>query len=285
MKKQFSKALLIFFLLPIVAGCATYDAEQEETIAMPPHYIDSAPYNAENEPNTLDINESPEQPEISFSVRRHLNFSSVEELLNDYIAAIEGRVHPNSDIARNTEYVNFAGLNELQLLANIPEDFQLSFIDIINRYWFWSIYRHIDDDGVSEIWNNMSIILQVGRHAPDDVSETWGVDCPLLFYMSRHGYTENDLIDNKYWLRLFDEHVYILEWAEGSKLFILSIPRVIVHGSDNISPYIDMSNSSQDFPQSILHLAETITIDLQCEDNITAWSNGDFSTIEAMLNE
>jgi hypothetical protein len=175
-------------------------------------------------------------------------------------------------------------LNELQLLANIPEDFHLSFIDIINRYWFWSIYRHIDDDGVSEIWNNMSITLQVGRHTHEDALETWGLDCPLLFHMRQYGYTENDLIDNKYWLQPFIEHAYILWWAEGSKLFILSIPQVIVHGSDNISPHIDMSNSSQDFPQNILHLAETITIDLQCEDNITAWSNGDFSTVEAFLN-
>jgi hypothetical protein len=291
MKKRFSAMIVILFALPIVAGCIPYEAEDTVTQGVDLYFEDVIPSDTEKESeNTrmLEIIEQVLEPDFSYRQcdarrRLHLTFYSTEELLSGYSATREGRTH--SDLSdESIEHVDFMGFNELHLLANLPEGFEVGYINIQDRAWWWIVYAPTDD-AIGRRWHGQHIRLQVGRHTPEMVRETWGVDCPLH---SRMGwgidFDESDLIEGRYILREHSEDSYYLYWAEGSTLFMLHIPRVISHEQGGISPFGDGEDFTTEFRiEDMIHLAQTIAIDMQCEANIAEWSEGDFSTVEALL--
>jgi hypothetical protein len=243
MLKQFLKmSAMLFALLAMVTGCVHVEGASAET--------EDYEY---------------EEQDICYSFVRSLWFDSLEEFLNTYIAAREGRVSTDS---RNPEHLiestNFTSFDTIHLLTNIPKAYQIVSIRVREN----AIDIMYVANGNSSV--GRYFLFQVGYFTHEDW-ELSGIKSHLDTVMHYLDFTEEDLIDEKY---LFDTRWNTLYWEEGSISFSLEIP-MTAH-QDHTAPHYSIND--------ILRFAKTITIDLQDENNIAAWSAGDFSAIEELLS-
>jgi hypothetical protein len=207
-----------------------------------------------------------EEPNICSSPVRGLWFASIEELLNAYVAAREGRTFSDSmgGACFRADDINFTALDTIYLLTNLPEAYQLVSIYVHER---GLRILYVADEGSR--FNNPSFSFHFA-HFTDEELDSWGMSTPLGSFMEQFGFTEEDYIDGKYLFHALNNELF---WAEGGTRLILEVPRT-AHRSHIASRY-----SIND----MIRFAETIVIDLQDENNIAAWSAGDFSAIEELL--
>jgi hypothetical protein len=236
---------MLFALLTIAAGCVHAEGASAET--------EDYEYNE-------DAILSDPHPVMS------LMFTSIEELLNAYVAAREGRTFSDST-GRGVSFmageINFTSLGTIYLLTNLPEAYQITRIDVHNR-GLWIFY--VADEGSRF---NPSFSFRF-THFTDEELDSWGMSTPLDSFMEQFGFTEEDYIDGKY---LFDARNNELFWAEGGTRLILEVPRTA--NRNHIASRYSIND--------MIRFAETIVIDLQDEDNIAVWSAGDFSAIKELL--
>ncbi|MCL2578295.1 MAG: copper amine oxidase N-terminal domain-containing protein [Defluviitaleaceae bacterium] len=216
-------------------------------------------------------------------------FYSLEEFFDAYIAAREDRVSSDPGISRITAHVDFASLDEIHLLTNLPETFRLYRIRVFDEA-ISVFYIPIDEDTGEQrsdaVLNNQYFHLHVFLWTYEDL-ESWGINSPLDGIMRQIGreigvdLTEKDLIDGKY---LFCERTRTLYWAQGSNRFRLRMPIITNEDNDVTGLSIEELGLAAEFSiNDMLKFTETVTIDLQNEINIAAWSAGDFSMFEELL--
>jgi hypothetical protein len=196
-----------------------------------------------------------EEPDIFISFARGFLFTSFEELLSAYAAAHEGKAFSDSQglgAEAITDDTNFTLLDTIHLLTNLPEEYQIDIIGVGAT----NIGFHYNSGG--------DILSFLVGYLTNEDWESWGYTSPLDSRMRHLGLTEEDLIDGKY---LFDVRQNDLYWEEGGTIFTLNIPRTANYSINDI-----------------LRFAKTAAIDLQDENNIAAWSAGDFSAIEELLS-
>jgi len=255
MLKIFSKMAAMLFAILTVTGCMHVNSTASY------HTEDSSPY-SETENNEIEIDEC-EEDFVSWAV--HFKFSSLEEFLSSYVAVREGRASFNSDATELKARAAFATFDVIHLPINIPESYQISLIYPGEKGI--KIFYYIDGDSFS----SFPYFSFLASYSTYEDLELWGINTPLDNYMAEWGFTEKDFIDGKY---LYVERYNELFWAQGSYRFTLEIPRATHTG------YGASSYSIND----ILRFAETVTIDLKDENNIAAWSAGDFSMFDDLLN-
>jgi len=217
------------------------------------------------------------------SYTNSLWFYSLEDFFDAYIAAREGRVSPDSEKARITAHVDFASLDEIHLLTNLPEIFRFDYIRVFDEAI--SVYYVPIDEDTGEtrsnaVLNNQYFHLHIFLWTYEDL-ESWGADSPMDGIMRQFGFTEEDLVKGVYYLR---EHSRTLYWSQGSNLFSLRMP-MVAHGSDDVTGLSveELGLATEFSVNDMLKFTETVTIDLQNERNIAAWSAGDFSMVEELL--
>ncbi|MCL2577768.1 MAG: copper amine oxidase N-terminal domain-containing protein, partial [Defluviitaleaceae bacterium] len=200
-----------------------------------------------------------------------------------YIAAREGRVSSDSEIARITAHVDFASLDEIHLLTNLPETFRLNSImvfDEVVNVWYMPIEEDTGKTRSNAVSDLQYFQFQVTRWTYEDL-ESWGVNSPIDGVMRQSGLTEEDYINGKY---LFYERTHELFWAQGSNRFVLRMPRVTHENNDALWLSAEELGLAAEFSvNDMLKFTETVTIDLQDEINIAAWSAGDLSMFKELL--
>jgi hypothetical protein len=203
-------------------------------------------------------------------------FYSLDELLDSYVSSREGRIFREWQYL---EHMKLASLENITLLTNLPEIYRITHIEFSNVSV--RIYYDIPYTGLSSSY--ASFVLDFCRSTPQD-RELWGHTSPLDGIMQRYGFTENDLIDGKYIYRDISI-VSTLHWAQGSNRISLSMPSII-HGVESPAGFtIADLGLSEDFTvHDLIKFAESVTIDMQDEANLAAWSIGDYSLIEELLN-
>jgi len=223
--------------------------------------------------------------EITFAcVINYLEFYSLEEFLDAYIAAHEGRISPDLEIARRTEHSNFALLEEIHLIKNLPEKFRLDEISVGRQLVSIAYVAIAEDAGETRInatENNKYFTLRVTRWTYEDLKHR-GYDSPLDDIMSQFGFAEEDLIEGQY---LYYERSNTLHWAQDSNLFTLRMPMVLRNIDDALG-LTDASNLRLVVENSVydmIELANTVSVDLRDDNNIVAWRAGDFTMFDALL--
>jgi hypothetical protein len=196
-----------------------------------------------------------EESDIFSTPARGFLFTSFEELLSAYAAAHEGKAFSDSQgfgAESITDDTNFTLLDTIHLLTNLPEEYQIDSIGV-------------GKDGIGVFYRagggDLSFYVRYLTNEYWELSEFKSHLDSIMYY---YDFTEEDLIDGKY---LFCARWRNLFWEEGSTSFTLSMPRTANYSISDI-----------------LRFAKTATIDLRDENNIAAWSAGDFSAIEELLS-
>jgi len=217
------------------------------------------------------------------SYMNFLRFYSLEEFFDAYIAAREGRVSPDSETARITAHVDFASLDEIHLLTKLPEIFRFAHISVSDEsisIYYMPIEEDTGETRRNAVLNNQYFQFVVTRTTYEDLV-SWGHNSPLDGIMRQFEFTEEDLINGKYYFR---ERTRTLYWSQGSNRYGLTMPKV-AHGNDDVTGLSadELGLAAEFSVNDMLKFTETITIDLQDEINIAAWSAGDFSMFEERL--
>jgi len=217
------------------------------------------------------------QDVIFASEINHLEFSSIEEFLEAYIATREGRVSSDLEIARKTAHSNFASLEEIHLITNLPEAFRIDEI-WISRELVSIIYVPIAKENTGDTMYNF--ILQVTRWTYE-VLRSRGYNSPLDNLSLYSDLTEEDLIDGKY---LLCEHTSSLYWEQGSNLFILRMLRA-AHESNDASRLTaaDLGLAADFSVSDMIRFTETVSVNMRDENSIASWSDSDFTMFDELL--
>jgi hypothetical protein len=241
-------------LILLVTGCVQYEPKSAAT--------------AENLP----------QGQGRISPINHLTFLSLEELFEARLDVLQGKYRtefPHRNSLQIVKASNFAELDKIYLLTNLPEEFQLSVIWVGDNE-VGVFYMALGDEDTMEArsdarFNFQYFLLSVIRWTYEDL-ESWGHNTPLDGIMRQYRFTEEDLIDGKYFFREGTVSKSI-HWTEGNIRFYLDI----VYFSTARKYFSDFS------VYDIIGLTETAAIDLRDEENLAAWSAGDFSSAEKFL--
>ena len=276
MIKQFLSIATMLFVALSVTGCTQYesgDATNLDSIALENNITEGR-------------FESQEQGRIMVSEINRLWFTSLEEFLYATASARDARGFWDLHIASRTNDIRLlSSLDTFYLPANIPNGFYLhrisvhgAFIDIFYMPFYGEVTWEISHEAFS---NNRYFHLQFTRWTYEDL-ESWGSNTPLDGIMRQFGFRENDFIDGRY---LFHESTNTLYWAQGSNRFSLQMPKDLPHENNNVSEFAAEEGGLPAEPTvyDMLHFANTVTLDLQNQANIAAWSAGDFTMVEELL--
>jgi hypothetical protein len=127
MKNRFLTMSAVIFVMLTTTGC---EKNEPEIAATAETVIEN---HAADEPMTERPEEEYEQSDrrkINLSPINYLQFSSIEELLDSYISAREGRESSDSEIARITRRIDLASLNSIHLPATPREEFRIAYITV-----------------------------------------------------------------------------------------------------------------------------------------------------------
>ncbi|MCL2576765.1 MAG: hypothetical protein FWE27_01765 [Defluviitaleaceae bacterium] len=270
MLKRFLTMLAMLFALLSITGCMEYEPENAATEeSMASYHTD----------DTSQVRRYSSDPRIN-----RLWFTSLDEFLYDYAAAREGRISPDLKTEIITEYIDFASLDTIHLLANVPEEFHIAEIRVHKTFitiWYIPIAEEVTWETWSDAFRNHQYFeLMVTRWTYEDL-ESWGDNSPLNGIMGQFGFTEKDFIDGKY---LFYESTRNLYWAQGSNRFRLTLP-ILAHENNDSSGLTaeELGPGTEINVRDMLKFTETVAVDLQNENNIAAWSAGDFSMFEELF--
>ena len=281
-QKQLSIIAITFFTLIAVAGCVYYEpgsAVRGES---------NSSYRADDiqqYSESLDVGEI-----IGCQPIPQLLFLSLEKFLDTYVATRRGMAM-GSRTPIIAEAIDLPSLTSIHIPTKIPETFRLARISVTERsvaLHFMPATKDFTNDYTNELWNvalssRQYFLLMFDRYTYEDM-KFWGHSSPLDGIMNQFGFTEEDLIDGRYYIRETFSGMLELYWAEGSTLFSLRMPRTIHESSAIVGFSADDVVSTEVFTlYDMLHFTETITIDLQDEANIAAWSAGDFAMLEDVL--
>jgi len=274
MLKQFSKMFAMLFTALTIAGCIQNEPESATPAgSMALYHSEDTSQHSENMYDETENYEANEQWEGVFSRRSEMLFLSIEEFLDAYVSVRDGNA--SDDLARRAINSDFASLDEIYLLTNLPGAYRIAEI-MISDDTLHFMYLPIGEEDIIEIH------LNVTRWTYEDL-ESWGANSPLDGIIRQNGFTENDLIDGKYY---FSEGSAVsrLYWAEGNNRFRLSVFSPICRNND-VSGFdaADFGLSTEIGARDMIRFAETVAVDLRDENNITALSTGDFSMIEGLL--
>jgi len=285
MLKQFSIMIAVLFVVLAITGCMEYEPENAVMAELSDSYtaIDVSLLN-EGTNTEIEIYEAHED-EKEFYVSRveYLWFTSLEEFLDAYVAASEGRVSSDLNTEAITRHVDFASLGEIHLLTNIPEAFQIAQVTVFDTAITF-VYSAKGERDIHDEWSNPRsnpyFQLHYTRWTYEDL-ESWGINSPLEGIMLQNGFTENDFIDGKY---LYCERTHNLYWAEGSNRFRLTMPDTPERRNDaSRFSAAELELMAEIGATDMLTFAETVTVDLRDENNIAAWRSGDFSMFDERL--
>jgi len=245
---------------------------------------------------------------LCHSFINYLTFYSLEDFLDAYVAAREGRVSPDSRIAEQIEHVDFASREAIYLLAeaerimahvdfasletiymltNIPETYRLVQItagrELVSIVYMPIVGENTHEARSDAMLNQQYFVLEFFRLTYEDL-ESAGYNSPLDGVMRQVGVdlTEEDLIDGKY---LFCERTRNLYWAHGSNLLMLITPMVVAHGNNESSGLTtaDLGFATEISINDMIRFTETVAVDLHDENNIASWRAGDFAMIDELL--
>ena len=307
MLKHFAVMLtMLFAMLTMATGCVRYEPEnltiEESATSYYAEDIEDISQNTENTPTEIKINEPQEEREVCVTPAPPIPYSSLEEFLDAYVAVSEGRAF--GELAKKAMDSNLTSLDTLYLLTNIPEEFQLTLIDV-REEWVRIVYVvDIPENAVfRNVFMHPHFELQFTRSTYEDLEE-WGYNSPMDGIFNDRDFKEYVQIDEGYY---FYERVNTLHWAQGSNLVMLKMPTESqwdfhINGFDfaklgidveeldidvdfNITGYdsTDIEFVTEYSLSDILTFAETVTIDLQDTNNIAAWSAGDFTMVEELV--
>ena len=287
MLKQFSKVVAIFFAVLAITGCVQYDTESYAIAKSTGLYLaDEMLQYSENSSVETESYESPEETTIRGSRIDFLVFASLDEFLYAYVAAREGRVFSDSQPDWITEHVDLASLETIRLLAKPMGAYRI--IEIaVHGEWVNILYANIGEDDTEEarlnaIRNDEVFHFSFSRWTYEDL-ESWGASSPLDGVMRQDGATERDLIDGKYFLSQSSTTNWLF-WAEGSNRLMLTMPRTSRANRDTSGIASEEGGLPADpTVYDMLHFTNTVTLDLQNQANIAAWSAGDFTMVEELL--
>ena len=191
--KRLLMILVLVLVLLALAGCGQYDSGIYGT-------SDARPEQTPGPPSEIP-----------------LYFRSWEEFFDAHRAAREGNLR--GETARRAERADFASLEKL-FLPNLPEAHQLNDIVINESSVQIRYFREFEHLGTQ--WELSSFTFSFTRWTYEDL-ESWGAQSPLDGIMRQFGFTEDDLIDGKF----FRERTNTLTvfWAYGSNRLSLSVPR------------------------------------------------------------
>jgi len=145
------------------------------------------------------------------------SFSTFEEFLYAHRAVIEGRAR--GDLVRMAEDADFASLTELLLPSNLPENYQIDFMEV-NPTWVWvNILPEIAL--VSERTRESAI--SSGRYFTFGMTR-WDSETPMVGIMQQFSFTERDLVEGVFLYERSGSST--LYWAVGRELLSLRIPRM-----------------------------------------------------------
>jgi|GEM_PF-1411509 len=276
MLKRFLIIFAMFFAALTITGCI--QDEPESTAPAEPivsYHSEDTSQHGENIFDETTIFEAHEHNESYFvgCFPPEMRFFSIEEFIYAYVSVRDGRA--SDDLARRAIKSDFASLDEIYLLTNLPESYRIAEIAVFDDTVYFN-YLTIGEEDITEIH------LNVTRWTYEDL-ESWGANSPLDGIILQNGFTENDLIDVKYY---FCENRFSssLFWAEGSNRFYLTVSRPLYRNND-VSGFdaAGLGLPAEISAGDMIRFAETVAVDLRDENNITALSTGDFSMIERLL--
>ena len=280
MLKQFSKMFAMLFAALTITGCIqneTESATPAEPVAS--YHSEDASQHSENIYDEPAIYKAHEHSESDFvgCFPPEMRFFSIEEFIYAYVSVRDGRA--SDDLARRAINSDFASLDEIYLLTNLPGAYRIAEIMMSDEAVNF-IYLPIGEEDIIEIHFNVT------RWTYEDL-ESWGANSPLDGIMRqdgrRGGFTEEELIDGKYYFNgsRFSSSLY---WAEGSNRFCLSVFSPLYRNND-VSGFdaADLGLSTEISAHDMIKFAETIAIDLRDENNIATLSAGDFTMIKGLL--
>ncbi|MCL2576766.1 MAG: hypothetical protein FWE27_01770 [Defluviitaleaceae bacterium] len=271
MLKRFLTMFAMLFTVSTITGCIQYRSESTSNTepVTSSHAEDVSQYS---------------EPIYSSSRINHLSFASLDEFLDVYVSAREGRDSSDLNTAAIMRNIDFVSLDTIHLLANIPEEFHIAAIHVHETaisIWYIPIAEEVTWETWSNAFSNHQYFeLLVIRLTNEDL-ESWEDNSPMDGIMRQTGSTENDLIDGKY---LFCERTRKLSWMQGSNRFMLRLP-ILTHENNDSSGLTaeELGIVTEMSVRDMLKFAKTVAVDLQNENNIAAWSAGDFTMIEEML--
>jgi hypothetical protein len=247
MPKRFLAILTALFTVLIVTGCLYTEsaASYHETA-----YDEAGDY---------------EEHDIFHSgIIDYLEFNSLEDFLNTYITAREGGDFSCQHTEDMAEFINFASLDVIHLLVNLPTEYQLASIKVFKE----AVYVLYAIDGDSSLRSSYFLFCYT-IFAQVELDE-WGQPLPLYFDFSQYRFITDDFIDGKHLYCSRNRHLF---WEDDSRHFKIEIPEIIVGfgAEENLTG------------NDIVNFAKYITINLQDETNISAWSAGDFTMLDDLL--
>ncbi|MCL2578234.1 MAG: hypothetical protein FWE27_09360 [Defluviitaleaceae bacterium] len=276
MLKRFLIIFAMFFAALTITGCI--QDEPESTAPAEPivsYHSEDASQHSENIFDETTIFEAHEHNESYFvgCFPPGMQFLSIEEFIHAYVSVRDGNA--SDDLARRAIDLDFASLDEIYLLTNLPESYRIVKISMSNDEVLF-MYFSIGEEDITDILFNFT------RLTYEDL-ESWGASSPLDSIIQKEGFTENDLIDEKYYFH-GGRTSGTLFWAEGSNRLRLTVTGPLYRNND-VSGFdaADLGLSTEISARDMIRFAETVAVDLRDENNITALSNGDFSIIVGLL--
>ena len=283
MLKQFFTMIAVLFAVLTITGCAQYE-HQNITNAE-----SVVPYHTEDSSQNSDIAHTEtanyEVPRIATPrIQSEMVFRSIEDLLSALVAVRNGDV--SDRFAAAAKIMDFESLDTIHLIANPLGDYRLIEIMVYDRR-VYMFYANIGEDDTEEarinaIRNEETFIFTFTRWTYEDL-ESWGLSSPMAGVMRQFGLSEEDLIGGRYFFSqdAFSNH---LSWAEGSNRLGLTMPRTSRANRDTSGiAAADIGIATEPTVQDMLHFTNTVTLDLQNQANIAAWSAGDFTMVEELL--
>ena len=272
MLKQFSKVLVMFFVISVITGCVQYEPESNATAteeSIEPTEVENYPPQDSNERGSF-VNQ--------------LVFPSLEEFLDAYATAKEGGESSNHRVAILAESLDFASLKTIYLLPNIPEEYPLRAIEVYNdSIGFWYVPEKDENNHEEQYASPFDVKyfqFIVTFPTERDLKESGVANFPLDGIMRQNGFTEDDFIDGKY---LYNEALKTIHWAEGNNRLGLQLPGAYeIYEGAAFNP-ADIGLDEDYSVYDLINFAQTVTIDLQDTNNIAAWSAGDFTMVEDLL--
>ncbi|MDR2559832.1 MAG: hypothetical protein LBC86_09900 [Oscillospiraceae bacterium] len=247
--------------------------------------------------NTADdvafINENNSMPLVSQSQGEEafesLEFSSLDDFLNAYIANKEGRdivdfvewqaeatldYESKSVASKNTaENINLTSLEKLHLPIGIPEDFTIRRITVSE---YGIVFRYLpkdidvsSDTFWSAMMNNPSFELSILKHDYENVMEA---------ILSQRNQTVNDLIDGKVSFRQPNR----FNWEQDGLLFGLYVP--LKFPDAEVQEHRTLNALTNDEILEMVKFTETRTVNLLNTNEVMALIE-DSSTISREDNE
>jgi len=190
-----------------------------------------------------------------------LTFETLEEFFYEHVAVKESRSIRGGD--DSDMWINFAALEEIVLPIAILEEYEIVRVGLCVNVFDIHFNPIIP---IEDIFLGYQMIgFEIWRWTYEDL-ESWGQESPLEGIMDQFGFTEDDFINNKFFVRE-DEHFISLYWAVGPKLAYLYIPRLQLDSGLRHHRELNETNSiihnlTADTMHDLLPLTQTIAVNL-----------------------